>query len=61
MEYLKKVTFYTVLMCGATDDYEMDTYIIVQLNNVIITMMLNEILQITTLSIRIIIRKRSKR
>ena len=34
MEYLfklkKKVSFYTVLMCGATDDYEMDTYIVVR-------------------------------
>ncbi len=52
MEYLKfqkKVTFYTVLMCGATDDYERDTYIIVQLNNVIIAMMLKEILQLTKL------------
>ena len=47
-------------MCGATDDYERDTYIIVQLNNVIIAMMLKEILQLTKLSIRIIIRKRSK-
>ena len=27
-------------MCGATDDYERDTYIIVQLNNVIIAMVL---------------------
>ena len=47
-------------MCGVTDDYERDTYIIVQLNNVIIAMMLKEILQLTKLSIRIIIRKRSK-
>ena len=49
-----------ITMCGATDVYERDTYIIVQLNNVIIAMMVKEILQLTKLSIRIIIRKRSK-